>query len=96
MEEDFDTDGPTLDQRFYDKLAIALAERVKQCDSRVPVVTGRFIVAGEWVFIHVLSRLLRTSAWIITSANRKRLYRPLCRSIGRWSASVRTTNMEGG
>lgn len=46
MEEDFDTHGPTLDQRFYDKLAVAFAERVKQCGSRVPVVTGEFI--GYW------------------------------------------------
>ena len=47
MEEDFDTLGPTLDQRFYDKLAAALAERVKQCGPRVPVVTGRFICCWE-------------------------------------------------
>ncbi|KAF9652578.1 aspartate kinase [Thelephora ganbajun] len=42
MEEDFDMHGPTLDQRFYDRLAVTLAERVKQCGSRVPVVTGFF------------------------------------------------------
>ena len=41
VEEDFDLDGPTLDQRFYDRLSIALAERVKQCGPKVPVVTGR-------------------------------------------------------
>lgn len=47
MEEDFDTHGSTLDQQFYDKLAVALAERVKQCGSKVPVVTGRFISYWE-------------------------------------------------
>ena len=47
MEEDFETHGPTLDQWFYDKLAAALAERVRQCGPRVPVVTGRFICCWE-------------------------------------------------
>ncbi|KAF5351159.1 hypothetical protein D9756_008284 [Leucocoprinus leucothites] len=32
----------TLDQDFYDRLTIALGERVKQCAPRVPVVTGFF------------------------------------------------------
>lgn len=40
MEEDFGTQGPTLDQQFYDKLAVALAEHLKHCGSRVPVITG--------------------------------------------------------
>jgi len=47
VEEDFDTQGPTIDQRFYDKLAVALAERLKHCDSRVPVITGMFLTAGK-------------------------------------------------
>ena len=51
MEEDFDTCGSTLDQRLYDKLAVALAERVKQCGSKVPVVTGRFISHWE-IYLH--------------------------------------------
>ncbi|KAF9788353.1 Aspartate/glutamate/uridylate kinase [Thelephora terrestris] len=42
IDEDSDSHGPTLDQQFYDKLAVAFAERVKQCGSRVPVVTGFF------------------------------------------------------
>lgn len=42
-EEDYDLHGPTLDQRFYDKLAVILAEHVKQCGPRVPVVTGIFV-----------------------------------------------------
>ncbi|XP_006463701.1 hypothetical protein AGABI2DRAFT_208605 [Agaricus bisporus var. bisporus H97] len=32
----------TLDQEFYDRLTVALGERVKQCAPRVPVVTGYF------------------------------------------------------
>ena len=47
VEDDFDTHGATLDQRFYDKLAAALAERVKQCGPRVPVVTGKFTCYWE-------------------------------------------------
>ncbi|KAF9444102.1 aspartate kinase [Macrolepiota fuliginosa MF-IS2] len=40
-----DADGTleqTLDQEFYDRLTVALGERVKQCAPRVPVVTGYF------------------------------------------------------
>ncbi|KAJ7123052.1 Aspartate/glutamate/uridylate kinase [Mycena epipterygia] len=36
-----DEDG-SLDQEFYDRLSHAVSERVKQCGSRVPVVTGFF------------------------------------------------------
>jgi len=39
--------GPTLDQRFYDKLGVALAERLKRCGSRVPVITGMSIDCWE-------------------------------------------------
>ena len=31
-----------LPQEFYDSLAVALGERLKQCGARVPVVTGFF------------------------------------------------------
>ena len=31
-----------LDQSFYDRVATAVGERIKQCGSRVPVVTGFF------------------------------------------------------
>lgn len=58
MEEDLDTQGPTLDQRFYDKLAVALAERLKQCGSRVPVVTGMSINCWE---IHLRLHSLEAS-----------------------------------
>jgi aspartate kinase len=32
----------TLDQDFYDRLSTALGERILQCGSRIPVVTGFF------------------------------------------------------
>ncbi|KAL0957999.1 hypothetical protein HGRIS_000174 [Hohenbuehelia grisea] len=32
----------TLDQAFYDRLAVALGERIRQCGPRVPVITGFF------------------------------------------------------
>jgi aspartate kinase len=36
-----DSDGnASLDQSFYDRLAIAVGERIRQCGPRVPVVTG--------------------------------------------------------
>ncbi|KAH9941144.1 aspartate kinase [Epithele typhae] len=36
------SDSDTLDQDFYDRVAELVAERIKQCGSRVPVVTGFF------------------------------------------------------
>lgn len=37
-----DADTVTLDQSFYDGIAKAVGERLKQCGNRVPVVTGYF------------------------------------------------------
>lgn len=39
VEED-ESGSDTLDQTFYDRVAQAVGERVKQCGCRVPVVTG--------------------------------------------------------
>lgn len=39
VEED-ESGNDTLDQTFYDRVAQAVGERVKQCGRRVPVVTG--------------------------------------------------------
>ena len=50
--EDFDTCGSMLDQGFYDKLAVTLAERVKLCGSKVLVLTGRSISCWE-VYFHL-------------------------------------------
>ncbi|KAK0495386.1 Aspartate/glutamate/uridylate kinase [Armillaria luteobubalina] len=41
MDEDSYADG-SLDQAFYDRLAVAVGERIEQCEQRVPVVTGFF------------------------------------------------------
>lgn len=41
----YDADGDpekSLPQEFYDKLAVALGERLQECGSRIPVVTGFF------------------------------------------------------
>lgn len=40
--EDHAGEGATLDQAFYDRLAVAVGDRIKQCGPRVPVVTGFF------------------------------------------------------
>ncbi|KAH7882316.1 Aspartate/glutamate/uridylate kinase [Phlebopus sp. FC_14] len=45
LAEDGDTtypEGGSLDQSFYDGVAVAVGERIKQCAPRVPVVTGFF------------------------------------------------------
>lgn len=34
----------SLDQSFYDRVAAAVGERIKQCGNRVPVITGTFSV----------------------------------------------------
>lgn len=39
-ESDNFADSETLDQDFYDRVADVVAERIKQCGNRVPVVTG--------------------------------------------------------
>jgi hypothetical protein len=45
MNEDNDdiptSDNGQLGQEFWDKLSISLGERIKQCGSRIPVVTGK-------------------------------------------------------
>ena len=35
------SDSDTLGQDFYDRVADLVAERIKQCGNRVPVVTGK-------------------------------------------------------
>ena len=41
QEDDSDSANPSsLDQSFYDRLTVALGERIQQCGPRVPVVTG--------------------------------------------------------
>ncbi|KAG6850076.1 hypothetical protein H0H93_001426 [Arthromyces matolae] len=40
--EDADASDGVLDQEFYDRLATAIGERILQCGSRVPVITGFF------------------------------------------------------
>ncbi len=42
-ESDNFVDSETLDQDFYDRVADVVAERIKQCGNRVPVVTGRLL-----------------------------------------------------
>lgn len=41
-EHDYDDFSGTLSQDFYDRLTVALGERLEQCGRRVPVVTGFF------------------------------------------------------
>jgi aspartate kinase len=35
-------DEETLGQEFYDRVAVAVGERIRQCGPRVPVVTGTY------------------------------------------------------
>lgn len=34
------SDSGSLDQSFYDRVAVAVGQRIKQCGQRVPVITG--------------------------------------------------------
>ena len=40
---DGEGEDETLDQSFYDNLALVLRDRMEQCGCRVPVVTGLFL-----------------------------------------------------
>ncbi|KLO14013.1 aspartate kinase [Schizopora paradoxa] len=42
VDQESRTESGSLDQSFYDSVAQAVGERIKQCGSRVPVVTGFF------------------------------------------------------
>lgn len=43
VDDSDDVEDGSLDQAFYDRLAVALGERIEQCGSRVPVVTGTLL-----------------------------------------------------
>jgi aspartate kinase len=38
--DEVDGNNAVLDQDFYDRVGAAVAERIRQCGPRVPVVTG--------------------------------------------------------
>lgn len=44
--------GGQLGQEFYDRLAVALGDRLQRCGQRVPVITGRF---DRFLFICIVS-----------------------------------------
>jgi hypothetical protein len=71
-----DGDGEkTLDQAFYDKLTVALGERVKQCAPRVPVVTGTcFDMSASILELAFANRLFWICAWIIVAPSREGLH----------------------
>lgn len=41
-------DDQILDQVFYNNVALTLRERIEQCGSRVPVVTGLSCISIIW------------------------------------------------
>lgn len=49
-------DVGSLGQEFYDRVAVAVGERIKQCGARVPVVTGDSTASYEHAL--VLTRAL--------------------------------------
>lgn len=36
----------THGQEFYDKIAVAVGQRIRECGPRVPVVTGKYFILG--------------------------------------------------
>jgi aspartate kinase len=42
-----------LGQDFYDKLAIGLGDRIRECGTRVPVITGRFYLCSIVLQYHI-------------------------------------------
>lgn len=41
LENIIDREFEVLDQRFYDYLSQRMAEKIKECGNKVPVVTGK-------------------------------------------------------
>lgn len=63
----------TLDQEFYDRLAVILGERIAQCEHRVPVVTG-MSVSDPDVSPSPCFRIFRTRPRISIAASGSRIY----------------------
>lgn len=98
-EYDEDADGAddgTLDQEFYDKLAAAIGERIEQCGSRVPVVTGTFIRFVKDATLIMFVRFLWPCPWLTTSPSWARLHRSLFCPISSWFGRRRTADLERG
>ena len=90
----------SLDQAFYDKLAMTVGERIKQCGQRVPVVTGRRVLSPHYThFPHIPPpppRFLWRRSGIFTPPSRPRIHRFACSAHRRRSFRIRTSDMERG
>ena len=86
----------TLSQDFYDTLAQAIGERIRQCAPRVPVVTGPFNPSVLGAMFTLRYRILWSRSWLPFAPSRAGLHRPtFCTARGR-RPSCRTTNLERG
>lgn len=88
-DESDDGSNGQLGQEFYDRLSVALGERIKACGPRVPVVTGMVLCSDSIAFhlhltAHNRHRILWTCAWLASPADRERVHRfDSCAAI-RW------------
>lgn len=55
-EMDDDTFTGSLDQAFYDRLSVAVGERIRACGARVPIVTGMFSLSLLVSLINILHK----------------------------------------
>ena len=89
-----DQGAAQLGQDFYDRLAEVLGERIRECGTRVPVITGTLC----WSLTEdvLTSRLLRPSARLTSRSNWSWIHGSLRGSLCRWAESIRITSLERG
>ena len=88
-----DQGAAQLGQDFYDRLAEVLGERIRECGTRVPVITGTLYWSATEAVL--TSRLLRSRTWLSSRSNWSRIHGSLRGSLCRRTESIRTTSLEG-
>jgi hypothetical protein len=87
-----DQGAAQLGQDFYDRLAEVLGERIRECGTRVPVITGESPLDQYGQFL--THRLLWSSTWLTSRSDRSRIHGSLRCSLCRRTKSIRTTSLE--
>ena len=87
-----DQGAAQLGQDFYDRLAEVLGERIRECGTRVPVITGMSL--HYLVHESLIHRLLWPSAWVATRSDWSRIYRSMRCFMCSRPKSIRITGLE--
>lgn len=87
-----DQGAAQLGQDFYDRLAEVLGDRIRECGTRVPVITG--MSRSHVVIFWLTHRLLRSSTWVTSGTNWSRIHRLVCCPLRSRAQGIRTTSLE--